>query len=333
VVPAYVLWLGEAPPAGAADDAPALATVEHVQHYVMQASGTGEAGAAGVPTELVELLVRADVGPEGSVARPTPPLRRAARVLRNLPEQLDPVKFVRRGGPLRPADITKQLELAMLDRHNHLEDANYGKVVPNDYAVEVSQENYEQHYQPIADRVVEQWQQRLLDGLNTANGRQGYKAYRFGGPVQVGIRPAAGLAAGEVRIYAQIKPESPARPAAACLIQLPDHRPWPLADGVTVIGRSRHCDITLDAPVIQERRMVSGEHAHIRCQEGVCRLYDGSPGGKPSLNGTFVNGRPVPAEGQPLRDGDAIILAALDPARPNADTPGAAAFTFEASCS
>jgi pSer/pThr/pTyr-binding forkhead associated (FHA) protein len=79
--------------------------------------------------------------------------------------------------------------------------------------------------------------------------------------------------------------------------------------------------------------MVSGEHAHIRCQEGVCRLYDGSPGGKPSLNGTFVNGRPVPAEGQPLRDGDAIILAALDPARPKADTPGAAAFTFEASCS
>ncbi|MFL7810038.1 MAG: FHA domain-containing protein, partial [Anaerolineae bacterium] len=57
-------------------------------------------------------------------------------------------------------------------------------------------------------------------------------------------------------------------------------------------------------------------------------LLDGEPGGKPSTNGTFVNGRRVGTEGKSLEDGDVILLASLDPERPRLDTPGVVALAF-----
>jgi predicted component of type VI protein secretion system len=82
---------------------------------------------------------------------------------------------------------------------------------------------------------------------------------------------------------------------------------------------------------VQEARLVSGSHAHILYQDGAYALFDGTPGGKRSVNGTFVNGHQVGPGGRRLEDGDIILLASLDPKRPRLDTPGVAALAFHTS--
>ena len=244
--------------------------------------------------------------------------------------------FARRGKPIQPADVKRQLEKAMLVDENVLEDVNYGLVVPNDYVVELNQDHYERHFRPIERQVTDQWRDRLLDVLNTTNSRYGRKKYHFGGRVRVAIHPVMDLAPSEVRVRCQIDADVAApQPAAliACLEQLPAGRRWMVHEGVTTIGRDPQCDIYLDDPVIQQRRLISGQHAHIRCDSGRCRLLDGVPSGKPSVNGTYVNSRRVDLAGVELNDGDIIILAALDPAWPRPDTPGAAGFIFRVDCS
>ncbi|HXV41643.1 MAG TPA: FhaA domain-containing protein [Anaerolineae bacterium] len=237
--------------------------------------------------------------------------------------------------PILPADVSRYLQAAMLAPQNTLEDAQYLKVVPNDYLVELNPANYQRHYQPVEKIICEQWQQKLLDTLNIQNGRQGRKEYRFGGPVRVNIRAAPELNESEVRVQCQVNPEIglPAQPVAlACLELLSAGRQWPLQEGITTIGRYEPSDICLDLPVIQQKRLVSGQHAYIRAEGKRFRLYDGSPEGKASVNGTFVNGQRVSPAGWDLHDGDMIILAALNPSQPRPDTPGVAAFLFHANC-
>lgn len=338
-LPVYAFWLGQAPPPGSDDDSPALPDAERVLRYVLRASAQSEPPGADTAAQVTALLRQADGRPAASAA--TPPLRRALRVLGELPDLLDaglnPIKFARRSGPVLPADINRRLEAAMFDRQNLLEDVNYGKIVPNDYLVELNEANYQRHYRPIEAQVREQWRQRLLDALNTANGRQGRKTYRFGGGVRVRLRPVPDLAENEVRITARIQPEGAAEAAGRasgrpCLEAVSGGQRWPLREGVTTIGRNAANDIHLDTPEIKERRMVSSFHAYIRCQNGRCRLFDGSVEGKASLNGTFVNGRPTPPDGQELQDGDQVVLAAFDPQRPRPDAPGVAGFYFRAAC-
>src|SRR5690606_35290551 len=131
-------------------------------------------------------------------------------------------------------------------------------------------ENYERHYQPIEQDVTEQWRKRLLDDLNTANSRQGRKQYRFGGPVQIRLRPAPQLAENEfniiARVQAEARPAAEARPSpearpedgsTGCLEQLLGGRRWPLQEGTIVLGRSRGADIRASGPQVQELRLVS----------------------------------------------------------------------------
>ncbi len=75
-------------------------------------------------------------------------------------------------------------------------------------------------------------------------------------------------------------------------------------------------------------RLISGRHAYIRLENGVYSLYDGDPDGKSSLNGTFVNGQMIPAQGIRLQPGDVIQLAAHNTADPRPDAPGVAVFSF-----
>jgi hypothetical protein len=304
--------------------------------------------------ELGQLPARLDANLQQRLARPLPGLRRT---------------------PIRPAEVSRKLEKIMLARENMLEDANYGLVVPNDYVVEVSQALYDQGYRPIEQHLCDQWQSRLLDRLITANSRIGEKKYRFGGPVQIRIQPAAGLVESQVRVQGSIKsapgaaqggPDGAgARPDRAgprvgspgtgavgpgAAASLPDAGPgstvqlgahgylallpggprYPLRPGLMTIGRGPACDIHLSQPDVQQERLVSGLHAHIRCEGSTCRLYDGAPGGYPSSNGTFVNGNRLGTEGRILNDGDVIVLAATDPLRPRPDVRGSAGFVFYA---
>jgi hypothetical protein len=241
----------------------------------------------------------------------------------------------RRSLPILPADVGKKLLKAMWARENVLEDAKYSKVVPNDYLVELNEVNYNRHYQPVEKLVYEQWQERLLEALHTANSRQGRKEYRFGGRVRICLQSATNLDVDEVRIHCQINAEvgvSAGGARLACLELLPEKRQWSLWEEITVIGRDDSCRVYLDLPLIQETRLISGQHAYIRQQGNDFYLYDGSPEGKASVNGTFVNDQRLSSAGHLLQEGDIIILAALDPHQPRVDIPGVAAFRFRAAC-
>jgi hypothetical protein len=238
------------------------------------------------------------------------------------------------GSPIRPAEVGDGLRAALLARENVLEDANYQKVAPNRYIVEVSQENYNRNYQPLEEQILAQWKEKLLKSLMTANSRQGRMDYRFAGPLKIQIRPVTDLKNGQARILCRVQvEESGSRSAAplelpAWLESSPDGLRWPLHLGMVTIGRDVSCEIHLDSPAVREKLLVSSRHAYLYCQERSVHLYDGTPEGQPSLNGTFVNLRRVPPGGIELRDGDLILLAALDPNRPSPETPGVAALIF-----
>jgi hypothetical protein len=232
--------------------------------------------------------------------------------------------------PILPADVSRRLESEMLNGRNHLEDVNYGKIVPNFFVVEVGNENYDQNYEPIKQDACEQWQKRLLNSLNTANGRQGQKVYRFGGPVKVEVRPAPDLSEKEVRILSRIRNEqvNSGQHASAFLERLPDGKRWQLTNPIMTLGRSPRSSIQLESPAIQDKRLISNEHAYIRNENGRFYLFDGTPSGKRSRNGTFVNGRILSDSGHKLSEGDVIILASLDNNRPRPDILGSVGFIF-----
>lgn len=241
---------------------------------------------------------------------------------------------------IRPAEIADGLCKVMMTPENLLEDAKYNKVLPNHYIVELSPENYAQHYEPLRDALLRQWRDRLAAHLLTANSRVGRKEYRFGGQILVELRSASDLKDSHARILCRIAPdlEAPAGDISSktqkrgtgevFLEWIHGGRRWSLHPGDNTIGRDQACEIFLDMPQIQEKRLVSAQHAFIRYIDGRYYLYDGSPAGKPSANGTFLNSQMISTHGEPLQDGDTIILAAIHPQAPRQDTPGVAAFRF-----
>lgn len=238
--------------------------------------------------------------------------------------------------PVRPADIGVALAEVMLARENLLEDAHYQKIVPNQFVVDVPPGDYSSNYQPIEAQLCQQWADRLLSELTTANSRQGRRGYRFAGQVSVRLHPAAEVAPGHARIRSRLQADGPGErppgPLPACLELQPAGRLWRLREGLLTIGRDAGCDLFLDMPPVQALRLVSSQHAYLRCAPGDYRLFDGNPQGQPSVNGTFVNGRPVDPNGHVLRDGDGVILAALKRQAPSLETPGVVGLRFRASC-
>lgn len=242
--------------------------------------------------------------------------------------------------PPRAAEVGDALSDVMLSRKYSLEDAEYQKIVPNEFVVEVHEESYLRNYQPIEERVLQQWHTKMLEQLATANSRQGRSLYQLSAPLRLEIRPASDLKPTQVRIRCRVQHPDKERgestvhvTAAPCLETLSGKQRWPLRSDTITIGRDMYCDIYLDMPDVQERRLISSEHTHLRFEKGWYYIYDGSPDGKPSVNGTFVNGQPVPPHGRRLEDGDTIILAALDRDNPRPDVPGVAELRFRMECS
>jgi hypothetical protein len=242
--------------------------------------------------------------------------------------------------PIRPADIADDLREVMLNREHMVEDANYLKVVPNHFVIEVSPANFSRQYRPIQAQIIQQWTNQLLEDLVTANSRRGRKEFRFGGRLLLIVRQADDLQEYEARILCRIdqdpsKPGKANTPAAvienvtaAYLELVPTGQRWALYPGINTIGRNEVCQVYIDLPFVQEKRLISGQHAYIVMEKDACVLYDGSPDGKPSANGTFVNQRKVTPGGYRLKNGDSILLASIDPIYPRADTPGVATFFF-----
>jgi hypothetical protein len=238
--------------------------------------------------------------------------------------------------PLRAADIVASLCEITLARRYVVEDVDYRKIVPNRFVVELPEENYQRNYRLIERKICQQWRDHLLSHLTNANSRQGRHAYRFAGPVSVEIRPVSDLAVDAARILFCLETETTHASAPtilpACLeTSTADHR-WSLHEGIVTLGREVNNDIFLDVPAVQEKKLVSGQHAYLRCTRGDYRLFDGTPRGQASTNGTYVNYRRVPPVGVALQNGDLILLAALNPNAPNLETPGVAVLRFRADC-
>lgn len=234
---------------------------------------------------------------------------------------------------IRPADVSDGLCAAMLTREHLLEDANYNKIVPNRFIVELNQDNYARFYKPLEKRLLQQWREKLLVHLVTTNSRQGRAEYRFGGRVQIEIHPATDLRTSQARILSQVLPDpsqpiGPDKRPIAFLELYPSGQRWSIQNDTTSIGRDKRCDVHLGMAAVQEKRLVSGEHAYIEAKGEQYILHDGSQAGKPSLNGTYVNYKAVTPAGQTLKEGDLIILAALTPGNPDIKTEGVVAFRF-----
>lgn len=239
---------------------------------------------------------------------------------------------------MRPAELGEAMMGIMLARDNLLEDANYNKIVPNHYLVELSLPNYHRNYQPIEESLIKQLTGKLLDQLMTTNSRLGRKEYRLGGPLTLEIRPAPDLTDRQARISYCIQPEplpfqAGSTPQSACLELISSGERWDLTTGITTIGRNKTCQVHLTHPEIQEKRLVSGQHAYIVDEKENWRIFDGSRTGKPSTNGTYVNGAAVPPQGKLLQDGDLISLAAVDSAPAPAGASGLVTLRFSGSCS
>jgi hypothetical protein len=247
----------------------------------------------------------------------------------------------------RAAEVGEALCAVMLSREYALEDAEYQKIVPNEFVIELHEANYQRNFQPIAERVLQQWRTLMLEQLATANSRQGRSLYQLGAPLHLELQPAADLKPTELRILCRVQyltnPSSGSEQertsthagAAALpfLEMIPGGKRWVLRSDTITIGRDERCTIHLDMHDIQDKRLISGEHAHLRFELGRYLIYDGSPDGKASVNGTFVNRLPVPHGGQLLQDGDEIILASLDPRNPRPDAPGVVALRYREAAS
>ena len=235
-------------------------------------------------------------------------------------------------GAIRPPEVSRRLKEAMLAPQNYLEDARYRKIVPNIYVLEVNDDNYKRNYQPIESDLCQQWQKTLRNHLSTTNSRLRSNDYVCLGPIEVRITPMSHLAENEVDIKCEIvkRKVDQTQPAllSAYLELTTSGRRWPLHEGIVIIGRDQECDVYLDIPTVQQTRLMSGKHAYIEYKEQTFRLFDGSPTGAPSMNGTFVNRQPVQQDGHPLQDGDTIIFAALDAFEPRPHTPGVVELIF-----
>jgi len=241
---------------------------------------------------------------------------------------------------IRPAEISDSLCKAITSRENILEDAEYNKVVPNQFKIELTRQDYESYFKPLEKDLLQQWHDRLLEHLMTLNERLGRIEYRLSGQLQIELCSSPDLQENQARILCYVEPgdkliEIPPKPSTnvrgteiAFLELINGDRRWSLYPGNNIIGRDPACDVFLDIPLIQQKRLISAQHAMIRIEGRQSFLLDGAPSGKPSANGTYVNSQPIPPDGVPLKEGDLIILAVLNHHSPRIDTPGVAAFRF-----
>lgn len=72
-----------------------------------------------------------------------------------------------------------------------------------------------------------------------------------------------------------------------------------------IIGRSKNAHLRFDGPGYT---YISNRHCYIYRHGDDFYLFDGSPDGRPSRNGTYVNYQPVSPQGHRLRSGDEIRI-------------------------
>ena len=106
--------------------------------------------------------------------------------------------------------------------------------------------------------------------------------------MSLALRPADDLEPGRARVLARIEPDAPADTALPYHLEsLPPAERWALRKGIVTIGRDPVCEVHLAGPEVQAKRLVSGQHAYLQCDEGQVWLFDGSPAGGASFDSNW----------------------------------------------
>lgn len=180
---------------------------------------------------------------------------------------------------LQPVEIARKLVRAMEDGRTL---GVRGKVVPNDFTVELSGADYDrfEHFDDVLAReLADQARETARD-----------EHYSFVGPVEVRLVESDRVRKGTCRVGADIV--EGAMGLVGSLV-LPDGRRIPLGDEPVTIGRMPDCTIPVDDA------RVSRHHAEVKPEPEGYVVHDAG-----SMNGTLVNG--VGVKDHLLVDGDVI---------------------------
>lgn len=212
---------------------------------------------------------------------------------------------------LQPVEVASAIQREMDDRAAIV--AQGRTLVPNDFVVEVSEDDYAR-LDMYADSL----------GIELATLAREYakeQGYSFVGPVRMRFEGVRDLTTGTFRILSGVirgttvedgeirrpasdlpQPAGGFRGNPRLLVSGPDagpdgghQRTYEISTPLVILGRGTDCDLRLVDPG------VSRHHAEIRVEDGEVVLVDLG-----STNGTFVNGQPV--RRVPLADGTRVTL-------------------------
>jgi hypothetical protein len=212
---------------------------------------------------------------------------------------------------LQPVEVASAIQREMDDRAAIV--AQGRTLVPNDFVVEVSEDDYAR-LDMYADSL----------GIELATLAREYakeQGYSFVGPVRMRFEGVRDLTTGTFRILSGVirgttvedgeirrpasdlpQPAGGFRGNPRLLVSGPDagpdgghQRTYEINTPLVILGRGTDCDLRLVDPG------VSRHHAEIRVEDGEVVLVDLG-----STNGTFVNGQPV--RRVPLADGTRVTL-------------------------
>ena len=183
---------------------------------------------------------------------------------------------------IRPIELGRRLVREMDDQRSV--DVKGRRVVPNDFAIELSGRDYD-GFSDIMDVL----RAELVEAAREYAREEGY---HFMGPVRVQLVHRDDLRPGRFEVVAQLR--QAAGGVGAGSLVLPSGQRISLGDRTISVGRLPECTIPLSD------HNVSRKHAEIRPGRGAYVVVDLG-----STNGTMVNGTRITGE-QRLGDGDIL---------------------------
>lgn len=174
------------------------------------------------------------------------------------------------------------------------------RIARNHFVIHLSEADME-YYAPFKDRVIGHLMSHLQRVIQT-------RSYVTEGALNIELKINTTLASGACLVTSIFaRDDSDGVPLAQAWLEVSSTgERVPVNRSYFTIGRHASCNLSLNK--VDQAKITSRHHAHIRSQDGQYFLYDGVDE-TPSSAGTFVRGsRLSHSFGQPLRNGDHIIL-------------------------
>ncbi|MEM7346279.1 MAG: FhaA domain-containing protein [Chloroflexota bacterium] len=216
---------------------------------------------------------------------------------------------------LKPAQLARALEQELEQTLHYVIDEI---IAHNQFTISLSPKDYTNRlsYKERLEQKLVRYIQELIEARD----------YQILGTIQVEIVEDVELSPNRCTIHSRLEEGVSATESTPYLELLPTGDRYPLGSKVVTIGRSQQNDICLGA--LDQRRVISRRHAHIKQEKGdTFVLYDGLSG-QHSTAGTYLAGQRLNGKGQPLQDGQSIILGPTQRLNPTQPLQGSMMFVF-----